>query len=333
MNIAAGPPTQRAFFSKHPSLTNLILVFLSLILRLTVGEFILRRFMPVYTANIPAAFEYDPESGYRFRTEIHLFRTTDFQQETRINHLGTSNFQETFEGYSTLVFSVGDSYTVGDGLPADMAYPFQLDLILNRDPQGFYTKKFGIANLGVGGYGGEQSLIALRRATSRIGRPAIVIYLGSENDYQDDVEFQNGSRHQHIFAGSPYWGRLISPIQWLATDVQIVVRLKILIHNMRIAPVSERVANESSPVAELEQPIFEKLLAYCKQSNSSLIVSWSDVGPSYDFLKTRASKNGVGFADWRPRMNSIQATIPALPLKNQHSGGHYRGWVNRVIAE
>ena len=128
-----------------------------------VVELTLRYFSPRYYPIIPAAYEYDPDAAFRLRPDAHLFATTDFQQESISNPLGTANFQESFDGYESLVFAVGDSYTQGTGVPADMSYPAQLDFILNRDEQGFYVKRYGVVNLGVAGFGGEQSLISLRR--------------------------------------------------------------------------------------------------------------------------------------------------------------------------
>ncbi|HYN85205.1 MAG TPA: hypothetical protein VER32_08135, partial [Pyrinomonadaceae bacterium] len=56
-------------------------------------------------------------------------------------------------------------------------------------------------------------------------------------------------------------------------------------------------------------------------------------GPSYEWVKGWAGVRGVAFADWAPAAESVRAAIPALPLDNQHTGGHHRGWTNRVIAE
>jgi hypothetical protein len=54
---------------------------------------------------------------------------------------------------------------------------------------------------------------------------------------------------------------------------------------------------------------------------------------SYDWLKANAASRGIPFNDWYPRVSSTLAAIPALPLGNPHSGGHYRGWVAAQIAE
>ncbi|HEX8293243.1 MAG TPA: hypothetical protein VF570_15890, partial [Pyrinomonadaceae bacterium] len=134
-------------------LKKISVVLLATFVGLLAAELALRLFAPRHYPVIPAAYEYDPELAFRLRPGAHLFRTTDHQQESVTNRMGTANFQEGFEGYESLVFAVGDSYTQGTGIPADASYPAQLDLMLNVDEGGFYAKRFGVVNLGVGGGG------------------------------------------------------------------------------------------------------------------------------------------------------------------------------------
>ena len=154
-----------------------------------------RIFKPFRSAGTLRAYEYDPDMGYRLKPGLNLTRITDHLEEVHSNRLGTVNYQEDFGGYPALVFAVGDSYTMGIGLPPDAAYPFQLDLILNRDEKGLYAKRYGVVNLGMAGMGAEQHLLQLRRYAVRLGMPAVVLYLGCDNDFQDDLLFRNGSRH------------------------------------------------------------------------------------------------------------------------------------------
>jgi len=67
------------------------------------------------------------QQWYRLKDNIHIFKTTDYQQEILTNPLGTTNFQKDFKDYQTLIFALGDSYTHGTGLQVDCSYPFQLE--------------------------------------------------------------------------------------------------------------------------------------------------------------------------------------------------------------
>jgi len=324
---------------RRPWLRRILTVIVSTVISLIVLELILRAFLPVYQTSIPEAYQYDSELGFRLRPGIHLFKTTDFQQEVRVNQLGTVNFQENFDGYETIVFAVGDSFTFGTGVPSDMSYPAQLDLTLNQDTQGFYTKKYGVVNLGLAAFGGEQSLITVRRWAELVRPPKYILYLGCVNDYEDDVLFKSGYSNRHLVQGSPVWGGMVRPMQWLTNDLQIGIRAKLLLSQVRRSQLGAAddknlgVPENSPPTAELEQPALEKLAAYAKENNAILIVGWSEEGLSYDWLKTWAQNNSVRFADWGPKLNSVLASIPALPMTNQHSAAHHRSWVNRMIAE
>lgn len=318
----------------------------STIISLVLIEIILRQVAPIYpTGGMPQAYIYDSELGYHLRPGVHLFRTTDFQQEVQVNKLGAANFQDNFEGYQSLVFALGDSFTHGIGVPADVSYPSQLDLILNEDEAGFYVKKLGVVNLGVAGFGGEQSLLALNRWSSLLRPPSVILYLGCDNDYDDDLEFRSGRRHRIPVTDNPHWGRMVPLAQWF-NDLQIRLRIRMVsarykqLRARMTAGSQTMAANEQaagnasvSSVAELEAPVLDKIKAYADEHNSLLIVSWSGEGPSYEWLKSWSTSKGIAFADWAPKVKSVQAAIPALPQDNQNSNRHYRSWVNHIIAK
>ena len=315
-------------------LKKISVVLLATVVGLVAAELALRLFSPRYYPINPAAYEYDPQLGFRLRPGAHLFRTTDHQQETVANSLGTANFQEGFDGYGSLVFAVGDSYTEGSGVPADASYPAQLDLMLNRDEQGFYVKRVGVVNLGVAGFGGEQSLANLERFAERLGPPAFILYLGFDNDFEDDLAFRSGERHGAIVAGSPVWGRLGGPLRLFFEHTHLG-RLALAAYRQRVKGrlVAEATAGrQRAPVAELESSVFERLKAYAEARGSVLVVSWGSQGESYEWLKSWAGERRVAFADWAPRANSVREAMPRLTLHNEHSGYHHRTWVNQVIA-
>ena len=276
-----------------------------------------------------------PTFAFRLRPDTHLLVNTDFQQESIANSLGAANFQESFDGYEFLVIVVGDSYTQGTGLPADMSFPNQLDLILNQDDQGFYVKRFGVVNLGVAGFGGEQSLVRLRLWGTQHKPPAIILYFGCDNDFADDLAFRSGDRNRTVVAGSPTWGRLTGPFRFLLEDTQIGLLARVnyreRTRNQMVNQAMKQLGGKPS-VAELESPVLEQLKSYAQQNSARLIMSWSDEGESYQWLKSWTAQQQIAFADWAPRANSVRAVMPKLSLDNQHSAGHHRGWTNQVIA-
>jgi lysophospholipase L1-like esterase len=318
------------------TLKKVSVLLLAVLVGLLVVEAGLRVFAKRYYPFIVGAYEYDPEMAFRLRPSSHLFRVTDHQQESFTNDLGTANFQASFDGYQRLVFAVGDSFTQGTGLPADMSYPAQLDLMLNRDERGFYVKKVGVVNLGVAGFGGELELISLRRWSERLGPPSAVLYMGCDNDFMDDLAFRSGDRHRLELPGSPYWGRLATPLRLFQEHTQLGLRARNYLLERRLVRLSDAALGKAGrrvPVAELQAEVLERVAAYAEERGALLVVSWSDPGDSYEWLKSWAERRGVAFADWLPKAESVRAAMPALPLDNQHSGGHHRGWTNRIIAE
>lgn len=313
----------------------------SCLVLLLVAECGLRALAPVHLVGIQSAFRYDDVLGYRLAPGLHVYKLTDHLEEVKTNELGTVNFQESFEAYDTLVFAVGDSYTQGTGLAADSAYPFQLDLLLNRNEAGDYEPHFAVVNLGLAAFGGKQSLMALREYEGRLGKPSFVLYLGSDNDWDDDVLFDSGYRHRHLVAGNPHWGAWVAPLQWLG-ELELSKRTRLALaalRKRRLAAAADGSREGSGSerarsVAEREWPVIKQIHELTQAWGATLVVSWANApSPSYSWLRERARAEGIAFADWEPRVASVQRAIPALPFANPHSGGHWRSWANGLIAE
>ena len=318
---------------------NILLVISSVLIITVIVEVVLRLYAPIYHAGYIGVYQYDAELGSVLKPGIHKFNTTDYQQEVRTNKLDTVNFQDSFKNYKKLIFTLGDSYTQGTGLPSDASYPAQLDLILNLK-NGIYRKDYGVVNLGLAAFGTDQEILTLLRYKDRIGVPDVILYMGCSNDYLDDLKFEQGYKHRNFVDGSPVWGIFVKPLQWFRNDFEIGKRIFFFVDKIRVKNILHRDrdvkdSGHKVSVAELQADKLEKLLSYSRKFGSRLIVSWAN-GPSYDgsyeFLKNWAGKRDVLFADWYPEVASVRQAIPALPLQNSHSGGHYRTWVNQVMA-
>lgn len=299
-------------------------------------EVILRLYAPFYLTGYIGFYQYDRELGYRLKDGVHAFKTTDHQQEILTNPLGTVNFQKDFHQYQIPIFAVGDSFTQGTGLPADCCYPFQLDLLLNIQDE-HYVKKYAVINLGLAAFGGEQNLLALKRYAAKLGPPRFILYLGVTSDYERDLFFKSGYSHKHLVPGSPYWGWSLKPLMWLTNETEVGKRVKFLISSLRRQKIFSNDGKTGTPkgVAELEAPVFEELVKLSKDYRAKLIVSWASPwisDGSYQWLQEFARKHNIGFADWYPAVHSTCQGIPGLPVNNDHSGGHFRTWVNSQIA-
>jgi hypothetical protein len=320
----------------HKWIANIGISVLSIFFCLILVEAALRVFKPFYFTLPVEAYEYDEDLAYRLRAASHSFFFTNYQQEIRTNQSGTINFQEDLSKYETIVFALGDSYTQGIGVGVDSSYPFQLDLLLNLDDKGNYSKKYGVVNLALGPYGSKQQLIALKRFAKSLRKPNIVLYLGCSNDYSDDLLFEAGIRHKNIVVNNPRYGWLYYPMKWVFIDTEIGKRMKNLMQEGILRAETSKIANEDSQGlsnAEMVKNGIEKIVETARELGAIPILSWFTVGDSYDWLKSWTAQNDIQFADWGPGAMSISGAIPKLPWDNAHSGGHHRAWLNFVIAK
>ena len=316
----------------------------------------LRATAPVYTMGIRAAHEYDPLLGVRLKKSYAAASVKDYREEIRTNRFGIVDFRDDYSAYPARIFALGDSYTQGTGLPLDAAYPAQLDLMLNSDSTGRYTPRSAVLNLGLGSYGGEQTFLTLQRFTQLLGAPSWCLYTGSDNDFDDDLLFRSGARHKHLVSGSP---RFLGKAEWLGrlTDFQIGIRVRMLLADRRLrqlrrralendstaalatsrastAPPSGATPGPSQNVAEAEWPVLQRIVSACRQAGAEVVLSWvpSIDTSGYNWLRRKASEEGIPFNDWYPGVASTLEAIPGYPMANGHSGGHYRSWVSRRIA-
>jgi hypothetical protein len=236
---------------------------------------------------------------------------------------------------------LGDSYTQGTGLPLDGSYPAQLDLLLNM-PDEKYEQNYLVVNLGLAAYGGDQNRIVYERFKKNIGQPIVILYFGCSNDEDDDALFRAGHRHRHLTDGNPHYGILQKPLAWLTHGTELGKRLNYMIRSAaRKGPVVTRIGDDklhSTSVAERQRRHIEWLRNEATKNGALLVVSWAN-GPdyradprSYQWLKEWAETEGVPFADWYSSVETVTESLPALPTANDHSGDHYRSWVNMIIA-
>jgi lysophospholipase L1-like esterase len=313
---------------------SLALLLIVSIFTLTVMELLLTYGYPCYFADDYHAYRYSPELGYRLKDSLCIRRSTDYQQEILTNKMGTVNFQDDFSQYQTLIFAVGDSFTQGVGVPADASYPFQLDLLLNLKG-GTYSPRYGVVNLGVSGYGAEQALLQIKRYQKQIGTPQYLLFMGNETDYQDDQTFRSGRIHRKMLEGNPRYNSLIiGPLQWLQYETEIGKRLTLLLKYWRTGREKPQLQN----LVELQKPVLQKFVNLSKEMHATLIITWfpvywsKEISPNYVALKHYAAQNNLAFADWYPMVSAVLEKDPQVPVINNHSAGHYRAWVNQMIA-
>jgi hypothetical protein len=315
-----------------------LLVVVSGAAALLMTELLLSWVSPMYFSNTVEQFRYDGELGSIAKPDLRLSKLTDHLIEVATNDGGTRNYanSETLRGYSGVVFSIGDSYTEGVGNLTDESYPFYLDLLLNETGGG-YQRRFAVYNLGLGAYGSIQSARIVNRYITALGRaPDVIVYLICDNDPDDDAAFRNGLKHDNVVDGSPRFPGWYIRLNQIFERSQVYLRAKLVgraVRN-RMRGLDEAVA--AAPAAgdlEARLPGLRELKQIAGAHKTRVILSYTEFNtPAYDEVRQYAEKNGWGFADYKPAVLEVRSAMPDLPTHHTHSGGHFRSWVNLIIA-
>ena len=323
-------------------INNLLLSFLSILLVIFGSELFLKIFFPLRFAGYPGNYEYHPLLGTVIKKGYYS-KLSDHKKEIFINKLGTVNPQNDFKKYKKIAFALGDSYTQGLGGSLSSSYPSQLDLIVNTD-NGEYTPKLGVINLGTSANGGFQNIENYHIYKTKIGIPDYVLYFGCDNDYMDDLRFSSGVTHRRLVDGSPYFGNLVKPLQFLS-KFEIIKRLKYARRSYLDTQLakensnSKRIYHKCVSNAKKSLYVLDELLKLSKQDNFTLILSWVSTPniesncSSYSWTKNWAKKNDIKFADYSNSIASTKNYWPNMPFSYDHSGGHFRNWINFLIAK
>lgn len=312
----------------------IILGFLVVVL-----EVIIRFFFPFYTADTVEIYKYDELTGYTLKPNLNVRKSSDYLQEYHTNTIGTANYEDFNLDTSDFIFTVGDSYTFGCGNALEESYPALLDMILKENTYEFENTK--VVNLGVNGFSGMQNLLRLENYTKQLKAPKYVLYLGCDNDFSGDLLFKQGYKHKHLVEGNPYWGIFYKPMKFFLQDLHIGRYAKNLIGKVRRQSITaaqneSNQKNDNQSVAALEVSVLDSLKLYCAENNIELIVSWvieEGNTDSYYWTQKWAKNNNIAFANWLPKVENRQEQIQDIEMINAHSGGHYKTWVNYLIAK
>jgi len=156
--------------------SRLALLTLTLLASVFAAELLWRAVRPYVGRAVTVVF--DPELGWKYRPDQDVrHRSRDFDVMVRIDGSGHRiagpQGPRISSGRPLAVF-VGDSLTFGWGVEAEEAFPFLL-----RDRLGVE-----IADLGVSGYGTDQSYLNLKIHGLPL-RPALVVYTFCANDLSE----------------------------------------------------------------------------------------------------------------------------------------------------
>jgi hypothetical protein len=174
--------------------------------------------------------------------------------------------------------------------------------------------------------------VRLKEYAEKIGLPRYILFMGCDNDVGDDQNFVAGDVHHKLLEGNPRFSPyLVRSWLWLKFDTEIGKRLSFL-YKIR------RRRQTAAQRPEMLAPAFRELINLSRRMGATLVLSWmpvrfsTEMTPEYRWLREFCRRQGIHFGDWFPMARAIREQIPALPFENNHSAGHYRTWVNAMVA-
>ncbi|HYO11657.1 MAG TPA: SGNH/GDSL hydrolase family protein [Thermoanaerobaculia bacterium] len=249
----------------------------------------------------PFVVAYDEDLGWRYRPGTRArHRTADFDVDVRFDAHGRRVMEEAPPPGAPLAVFVGDSLTFGWGVTGKATFAARIGKVL-----GFRT-----TNLGVAGYGTDQSYLKLRREGLPL-RPKLVVYTFSSNDLVEVLhEKRYGrakprfrlegarlvlspvrdrsrflERHFSLLGSWQSFLQGLSPAPLSEAEIQEARRL--IVHLVRAMAEESRAAGATFVLVAARQPWLKKGLA--GQPGVVLV----DIGPALD----RARREGpVGFS-------------------------------------
>ena len=155
-----------------------IRAFISIVAALVTAaifEMVLRLggFMPQYTLQLKT-LESDSGKLRIVLDERRLYRVKPRSRED-INNYGYRDADFTVGKTGTRIVMLGDSYVMGNNLASGQTIPKQLERMLHTE----------VLNMGVDGYGPDQSLIALQEDVLKLNPDLVVLVLFAGNDLRD----------------------------------------------------------------------------------------------------------------------------------------------------
>lgn len=215
---------------------------------------LLTEYYTTYEINFPELM-YDPVVSYTLKkNSVYAHDNIEFSNEIRANNAGLRDDDASLSKPD--IICLGDSYTMGWGVPAEKAYPHLLE----------QKAGFKVLNAGISSYGTARELLLLDRLDT-----ANLKYLVIQYCYNDRAE--NDSflvHHRYLPVGSQesrdktfrsyQYARMYFPFKYTFTLLRMSIRERIL-------ALKKKSTGESNYSLDYVKPAVESFLAIISASN------------------------------------------------------------------
>ena len=170
---------------------NVLLLVISLVVSLLIGEVALRLFGydPAFVNPLNAFHEADPELGWKGVPDFSArFQNNDFDVEVTANDQGFRQKSSPVlpDKNAKSIFFLGDSFTWGWGVNNGELFTDRLQTRLGSG--------YDVQNYGVNAYGTTQELLLFKRLLQQGKIPDVLFLMIFQNDFSDNVDSKHLSR-------------------------------------------------------------------------------------------------------------------------------------------
>lgn len=284
------------------SVSRLILLTIVIIFCLLTGEIVVRAFydnfynydmemwryardlkQPLYNGKLPF-WHFPDKKGYYYGVTIktNSFGFRDLEYPVRKP-----------AGLRKRIVFIGDSQTLGWGVPLYSTFPKQLEALLNKED----SNKYDVINMGVGNYNSMMEVELFERKGLQFS-PDLVVLMYCVNDTE---QFRHKSKITYFFLKNSYFISYFYAVfskVWANFDKRLHYEQY---YKNLYSENSEGLLAASESIRELTNLCDEKKIKLLIVSIPNLLVLKNyPFGFATDFIKGLADKNNVSFLDLFP---------------------------------
>lgn len=293
--------------------------------------------------------QYDDTLGYKYLSNLDIeIKKENYCVKIKTNSFGFRDAEWDFDGEYKNIFVLGNSFSVGYGLPVAERWSNKLKYLLN-----IKTEEYSIYNIAVSGYNIKQMIKAGRYMSSFV-KPQIIIiglYLDGLNRLDDPYIFHKGFaiRSSHVkcvnirnnrlmfvhsenkflknmessfILHSVFYNFVINKIQKLKNFFKVNFSSE---YNLAFYG-ADRILNDLKLDCELRD--IELIVLPILQHDENRKFNYNDL-VLYKELKTLCNENKIYFADILPEMENSLATGNSFYIKNDR---HWNKEANQIAA-
>ena len=277
-------------------------------------------------------YVHDDKLGYRLRPNLRS-RTMNggAVNSNRLGARGVREVDQESPAGVTRIVTIGDSFTFGDGVDDEQAWPARLERMLSG---------VEVINFGTGGYGMGQVILSFEELASRLEPDFVILGLG-EYQYRNTLDFFCAPKPRFAVGsqGLELHNVPVPTHDDLRDEVTYRSSHFLSILQTLFAPSQEDYLppEESYTICRL---LIERLVAAARRTGTRVVVATIPtpglLKPLAQVFEKACSSSGIDCVDTRPRFREGEIRSDPATFRRQHfipNDGHYSAKGNELVAQ